>query len=260
LAPSIVATITVAVFTLPSFFQFEPRATHESVGFMPALLACVCGVLLMAGCSAALKAARHTTSLARTWRRNARAVQQPAAVRIYETSHDAPLLAMSGILRPTVWVSASVMSVLSSEELARAVQHELMHARRRDNLSKLLVLFCRFPRMRHLERAWHEAMEMAADERSVHSKSEALDLAAALVKVSRLSPCRLPDLATGFAASAAGSIPARVTRLLAWNDAMPATSHFRAFACAALVTIGVLTVTYQPILVAMHEVTEWLVR
>jgi beta-lactamase regulating signal transducer with metallopeptidase domain len=260
LSPAIAATITVALFALPSFLHFEPRAAAESVGLIPALLGCACALLLAVGAAAALRALRNTRTLTRCWATDARILQQNGAVTAYETPQRGPLLAMAGMIKPAVFVSTSVTALLSPEELKRAIAHEMMHVRRRDNLAKLIVLLCRFPAMRALERAWHEAMELAADERSVYSKAEAIDLAAALVKVSRLSPRRLPDLATGFAAPASGSVPARVTRLLAWTTPAPASPHSRLIAATAIGTLMTLAFTYQPILLAMHEFTEWLVR
>ena len=68
------------------------------------------------------------------------------------------------------------------------MNHEIAHVRRRDNLKKLLLRFVAFPRMAGLEAAWIEATEMAADDAAVLNASEALDLAAALLKLSRIRP------------------------------------------------------------------------
>ena len=64
--------------------------------------------------------------------------------------------------------------------------------RRRDNLKKLLLRFVAFPGMAGLEAAWLEATEMAADDAAVSNAGEALDLAAALIKLSRLGPVEAP--------------------------------------------------------------------
>jgi len=64
----------------------------------------------------------------------------------------------------------------------------MAHAHRRDNLKKLLFRFCAFPGMSRLEAAWCEAEEMAADDAAVASVGDALDLASALIKLSRLAP------------------------------------------------------------------------
>jgi len=87
-----------------------------------------------------------------------------------------------------VLLSDAAAAVLSPQELATALQHEMAHAHRRDNLKKLLFRFCAFPGMSRLEAAWCEAEEMAADDAAVASVGDALDLASALIKLSRLAP------------------------------------------------------------------------
>ena len=52
--------------------------------------------------------------------------------------------------------------------------------------------------MAKLEQAWSEAAEIAADNAAVSSLSQALDLASALIKISRITPVRTAVLATGF--------------------------------------------------------------
>ena len=70
-----------------------------------------------------------------------------------------------------------------------------------------------------LERAWREATEMAADDAAVSNVSEALDLAAAVIKLSRLAPLEPPaELTTALVHSPAESVNARVERLIAWSE------------------------------------------
>ena len=60
----------------------------------------------------------------------------------------------------------------------------------------------------------------AADDAAVSNQSDALDLAAALVKLSRLVPVKaVPVCSMGFVA---GSVSQRVARLLAWDEASKA--------------------------------------
>ena len=71
--------------------------------------------------------------------------------------------------------------------------------------------------MAKLESAWSQAAELAADDAAVSNLGDAVDLAAALVKLSRLVPVEAAPLCTvGFVT---GSISARVARLLAWDEA-----------------------------------------
>ena len=56
-----------------------------------------------------------------------------------------------------------------------------------DNLKKVLISATPFPGMGSIESAWREAAELAADDAAVTNRQEALDLAAALIKLSRSS-------------------------------------------------------------------------
>ena len=85
----------------------------------------------------------------------------------------------------------------------------------RDNLKKLVFRFCPFPGMAKLESAWSQAAELAADDAAVSNLNDAVDLAAALVKLSRLVPVEAAPVCTvGFVT---GSISA------AWRACLPGT-------------------------------------
>ncbi len=138
------------------------------------------------------------------------------------------------------------------------------HVRRRDNLRKLILRVVAFPGMAELENAWREATEMAADDAAVSSASEALDLAAAVIKLSRLAPLEAPaELTTALVHSPAESVNARVQRLIAWTErtASAAPGHSLKYALCVAVTVAVtMAVTYSELLVRVHTATEWLVR
>jgi hypothetical protein len=133
--------------------------------------------------------------------------------------------------------------------------------RSRDNLKKLVFRFCPFPGMARLESAWSQAAELAADDAAVANLADAVDLAAALLKLSRLVPVEVPPACTvGFVT---GSISARVARLLAWDKAgkTPSAQIQPWFvAPPILFALSCLVATYVPALALTHEVTEWLVR
>jgi len=121
-----------------------------------------------------------------------------------------------------------------------------------------------FPGMAGLENSWREAIEMAADDAAVSSASEALDLAAAVIKLSRLTPLQPPaELTTALVHSPAESLNARVERLIAWTERRQnaAPGYSRGYAlCAAVAVVATLAVTYSYVLVQVHVATEWLVR
>ena len=140
----------------------------------------------------------------------------------------------------------------------------MAHVRRRDNLKKLLLRFVAFPGMTDLEVAWLEATEMAADDAAVSIPGEALDLAAALIKLSRLGPAEPPvDLTAALVHSPVSGVNARVERLIAWNDWRCDSRQDRSpwyGVAAVLATVAVFAITYSHLLVRIHTATEWLVR
>ena len=88
-----------------------------------------------------------------------------------------------------------------------------------DNLKKVLISATPFPGMSGLESAWREAAELAADDAAVANRQDALNLAAALIKLSRSSKqWSEPALASGLV-SGSCSIRLRVGRLLEWRAA-----------------------------------------
>jgi beta-lactamase regulating signal transducer with metallopeptidase domain len=163
-----------------------------------------------------------------------------------------------------VWLSQAAEFVLTERELETALRHEVVHLRRRDNLRKLVLRLVAFPGMAELESAWREATEMAADDAAVSSASEALDLAAAVIKLSRVAPLEpSAELTTALVHSPAESVNARVERLVAWADRQqnPAKGYSLRYAlCAAAAVVITLAMTYSELLVRVHAATEWLVR
>ena len=79
-----------------------------------------------------------------------------------------------GVRKPRVLVSESAVALLSPDELRMALKHELEHMKSRDNLKRLILVFCPFPGMSKLESAWAQAAELAADDAAVSSQAEAL--------------------------------------------------------------------------------------
>lgn len=261
------AGITLAV-GVPSFLLLEPRATRESTGQMLLLLG-MCGVaLIVAGIWNAAAAWMRAARMLTEWSRDATICSTPLqwnkAIPILRTARIAPPLTAAGILRPTVWLSYGAQQVLTERELQSALKHEATHVLRWDNLRKLAMRAVAFPGMAGLERAWREAAEMAADDAAVSSASEALDLAAAVIKLSRLASLQpAGELTTGLVHSPAESVNARVARLVAWKEhrAHPADRLSAVYAlCAAATAIVLLGATYGTLLIRMHAATEWLVR
>jgi beta-lactamase regulating signal transducer with metallopeptidase domain len=257
-----VASIAITfAFVVPSFDLLEPRSIDEGMGAMPLALG-VCALLLIAcGCFRVITAQTTTSRVVARWLEGARPMEAGTQSVTFQSRREAPPLTLIGVHKPRVLVSESTVALLSHDELHIALKHELAHIQSRDNLKKLIFRFCPFPGMAKLESAWSQAAELAADDAAVSKLDDAVDLAAALVKLSRLVPVEAAPVCTvGFVT---GSIRARVTRLLAWDAAGKPGSRRNGLWYAVppvLVALVCVFATYGPALSLTHEVTEWLVR
>jgi Zn-dependent protease with chaperone function len=258
------AALVTAVFTVPSFVLLEPRSIQEPVGEIPLALGTFGAALGIIGIVNALLALRRASETISQWTRQAEPIEASTSIPVLRIARTVPAMIAAGIVRPKVLVSGAAESMLSVNEMRSALNHEVAHVRRRDNLKKLLLRFVAFPGMKTLEVAWMEASEMAADDAAVASAGEALDLAAALIKLSRLGPVESPvDLTAALVHSPASVVNARVERLIAWSEERCASERGRSLwlgVGAALATVAAFAITYSQLLVHVHTATEWLVR
>ncbi len=257
--------VTMA-FTVPSFLLLEPRSTGEAIGTAPLALGICCLLLLGAGIARAALAQLRASRALVAWL-NGSALMQPQikesgnTVPIFRTGKTAPTLTVAGVCAPKVLVSEAAIAALTARELRTALRHEIAHATRYDNLRKLLFRFSVFPAMAELEHAWSEETEMAADDAAVSSFNDALDLAAALIKVSRLGTVESSGELTMALLHSSTALRARVQRLVAWDRAQKPQSLGRwFFILPSAAAILVAAVTYGTVLTQMHAITEWLVR
>jgi BlaR1 peptidase M56 len=259
--PLAAALVVVALFTVPSFLRFEPRWDDEPVGIVALALASAGAVILILGIINALLAWMRTSRSVSSWTSGSRMLELEATVPAFQTPETAPLLAVAGLCRPKLLVSGCARRLLDPGELKVAIRHELAHVRSLDNLKKLLLRACAFPFLGALERAWLEAAEINADDEAVQDERSALDLASALLKVSRLSP-RVPgpELAMDLVSSAPGAVAARIERLLSWKPRAQPKPRFRIGVPAALVAAVAAGLAYLWVLARVHQFTEFLVR
>jgi len=259
------AVVTIAV-TVPSFLWLEPRGIDEPLGRIPLVLsACgaAWGVFGVLNVGLAVRRASRAISL---WTHAAQPVKATGDPPVLRISRPVPALVAAGIVRPLILLSEAAESALTAGELEAALHHEVAHVRQHDNLKKLLLRLLAFPGMGGLEGAWVEASEMAADEAAVSTPSEALDLAAALIKLSRLAPaCSTTDLTAALVHNhgAAFAMNARIERLIGWSEQR--NQRPRQYSpwyglAAAMATVAIFSVTYNQLLVHVHTATEWLVR
>jgi Zn-dependent protease with chaperone function len=260
--PLFASILITFALVVPSFRRMEPRSVAENVGVIAFGLGIGALLLIAYGCFRVIAVQTRTTRLVAQWLEGAYPLQvHPDSAAAFQSRRETPPLTLVGVYHPRVLVSESTVALLSQDELRVALKHELEHMKSHDNLKKLIYRFCPFPGMTRLESAWSQATELAADDAAVSNQRDAVDLAAALVKLSRLALVEAtPVCTTGFMA---GSLSERVARLLAWDERSKARRvRIRAwfvvpFAVAASLLVSI---AYSPVLTLTHEVTEWLVR
>jgi Zn-dependent protease with chaperone function len=261
LIPFALSAFLVLSLAVPAFLRFEPQRGEEEFGLPIIFFGLLSIALLSVGAWRATRAIRETRRLVRKWDNNAVATEQIAGWPAMSTAADAPPLVVAGLIRPKLYVSSSAAKILSQDELARAIAHESAHVQRYDNLKKFFLRLCCVPSTSALERQWLAAVEIAADMDAVHSRREALDLASALVKASKITAAS-PDLAMTFTADGTQLLRTRVERLLSWDDSSSKASSYRLVLTISLfAAFAVLTTPwYSTILLAVHQFSEILVR
>jgi Zn-dependent protease with chaperone function len=261
--PFALSSAVTLAFTLPSFLLLEPRSTDEAIGLAPLALGFFCILLLGAGMARATWAQLRASRALVKWLDGSTVMESGDAVPIFRTGtgNDAPTLTVAGVCAPKVLVSEAAVAALNPQELRTALRHEMAHAQRYDNLKKLLFRFSVFPGMASLEHAWSEETEMAADDAAVSSFRDALDLAAALIKVSRLGRIESSCELTTALLHSSTALSTRIRRLVTWENTHTPRIKTRWYALppAAVAAIA-LAATYSSALTRMHAVTEWLVR
>jgi Zn-dependent protease with chaperone function len=265
--PLALSSVVTLAFTLPSFLLLEPRATDEAIGIAPLALGFCCLILIGVGITRAVIAQLKASRALVKWLdgsilMESQITQSGDVVPIFRTGNNAPILTVAGVCAPKVLVSEAAVAMLNPPELRTALRHEIAHVLRYDNLKKLVFRFSTFPTMAELEHAWAEETEMAADDAAVSSFHDALDLAAALIKVSRLGSAEPPGELTMALLHSSTALKARVQRLVAWDKAPRLQASARwmyALTAAGAMVVGVV-MTYGSVLTQMHAVTEWLVR
>jgi len=257
--PLVVSVSVTFGFVLPSFLLLEPRSIYEPLGAVLVTLGLCCLSLLVWGLCRGVIAQVKTSHALAAWLSGASRIEMRTRVPVFRTDTDLPAVIVSGVWKPRILVSDAALSLLTPAELRTALNHETAHVRYFDNLRKLLFRFSAFPGMARLEAAWSEAAEMAADDAAVSNFTDALDLASALIKLSRLSPIQVSSHLT--TALLSNSLPLRLERLFAWHKKRRTEDRpKRSLYALLVVTMIVLVSTYPDLLLRVHAVTEWLVR
>ncbi len=258
--PFVAAFVLTAVFALPSFLLLEPRSANESVGAAPTALGLFFLALLAVGVVRTISVHRKTSQALAKWLDGSTLMQSEAAASVFRTAPNTPTLTVAGVTDPKILVSEAAVAALTPAELRTALRHEMAHVRSYDNLKKIVFRSCAFPGMKALEGSWSEQAELAADDAAVSNFRDALDLASALIKVSRLRSVGSPALVTAGLLHSATALGERVERLFSWKASPASCARWWYALPPTVAALAGIVMTYGATLNGMHTLTEWLVR
>jgi hypothetical protein len=256
--PLAMSALVTVVFAMPAFFLLEGKR-DEDLGTLIFFVGTV--LLLGAGLIRVVAAQVGTSRLLAEWLVESEILNSSLLVPTFLAKRSSAPLILYGICAPRIVVSETAAAVLSPKELTVAIRHETSHLRFRDNLKKFILHTIPFPGLGALERAWQEAAEFAADGAAVSSRAEALNLAAALIKLCYLAPVQEPPALTAGLVELTALVNVRVHRLLDWNTAKfhPRKTRWL-WLPLVLVALGSGIVTYSHALLLTHRLTEWFIH
>lgn len=226
--------IGTCVFAIIALWRFEARQSDEELGLIVGACATLGLLFVTAFAVRLVRMHRETRRLLSAWLSDATPLDlpqlRPLSVPAYRISTHFPVVAVVGVVRPTLVVDASVLDACSPEQLSAILAHEHGHLRRWDNLRRALFVatpdlfaWTRVgPALRDL---WRDATEEAADDVAAEAGEETrMHLADALLHVARIAQGSVANSlrASQLPASAlyrGESVERRVRRLLAPAEA-----------------------------------------
>lgn len=260
-APAMGAISVACGLVLPAFVIFEPAHDGERVGPVLIAMAAIGAIQISRMAlrfAAMLRLSRRITA---GWRRGARELpQRDWGLPTFAIDAGFPVVAVSGLARPTLFVDRQVIAACSRTELAAIAAHERAHVHAWDNARRLLLGACVGPTSAAAS-AWREAAEHAADARAADCVSRGVELAGALVKIARLAPARSFDVMALSTIHDGGTLETRIHYLLADRPApRNATAANLACGAAALASAAVAGLNWTALLSSLHGLIELAVR
>lgn len=265
-APALAGAIACGV-AVAAFLRHEPQSTVEPPGPLLLTASAIGAALLFTAMWSAGARCWSTRRFLRAANRAATRVTLPGvALPAWQLETPFPLVALAGFWRPRLLIARSVLEQMPADELQAVLKHELAHARRRDNVSQLILSATpdplRLAARLGVDRAWRQAVEDAADDLAAGDDPQArVSLASALVRVAKMTT-RQPRPSIPLLAFHDGdSIERRVRRLIDGTTAQPVVRS-RARETVAAVACGTLAAVLNAdsILLAAHAVIEWMVN
>lgn len=193
--PFLGSLIFVLAFLLPAYLLFEPYNTKEVITFKLAVPAFISAVGTAFAVYRVGGSWWKTRRLVADWLADAELIRvADAEIPVYCIRHPFPLIAVVGVFSPKMFVARQIFDSLDEKEFRAAIAHECAHLIAHDNFKRLVLGICRdslvLPFARKLDGLWAKIAESAADEYAVRTgdATTALDLAAAILKISRITP------------------------------------------------------------------------
>jgi beta-lactamase regulating signal transducer with metallopeptidase domain len=243
----------------------EPDVSGETIGWLCLAMAALCLVAWGISIGRTVRIANRSARYVDRCRKTSQEAHVEAAA-VWVIDAQAPLMALSGILKPRLLMSRNVVGSLSAEELSVAVRHESAHRESLDNLKRLIMMITPgiLPFANGfgtLERGWSRFTEWAADDRAVSGDADSsVALASALVRVSRLGVAAKSSLLATSLIGDRSDLQSRVDRLLSATT-HPTSRRWPAvvMACGAVAITGsLLRVLMDPAtLSSVHGLLEY---
>lgn len=258
LAPLTLPLVSVPLVSL-AFWRYEPVHQAEATGVALPLLAAGGAWVLAMMARRGWQCLRATGRVVRTWRQAGVPVDVPGwQGRAWVVDTQFPVVAVVGVGRGELYVSADVVRACSSAEIAAIAAHERAHVTGRDNLTRML--FALAPAARRaaarLERTWTATAEEIADLQA-RAAGDGVTLAQALVKVARLAlgATAAPPIAVS-AFIGGDDLEGRVRRLL--EPARHPGYSLRGMPIAVVVPVAIAAAVWC--LPDIHAAAEFLVK
>jgi len=194
LLPAVGAALLTLAVALPAFWIHEPRHQAEPAGPLVVVLALLASAVAGHGMIRGWRAWAATRALLRRCDLAGRSPVQSSARTVDIVGIPEPLAAVVGAWRPRVLAADCVRAACSDEEFRQVIAHETAHVKAHDNAKLLLQIISPdalawLPAGEALTERWRAAAELEADARASGADPfKRVALAAALVKVARLSP------------------------------------------------------------------------
>jgi len=261
----ILSSVFVTFLSIVSFVRFEPPGADETFGSLLIYLPIATAMLLIVGAGRLMLVLTRTRSLTNGLMVSAERLALPTHFPIpaYAVDSTFPVVAVVGVIRPKLVIARSVLAACSDQELTAVLKHEEAHLRRHDNARRLLMaslpdFLAWFPLSKHLDIAWRQAVEEAADN-AVGDESSRLSLAGALLRIARMAPPE-PLAGNELTASAFYSgapLEMRVRRLMDYAVPETVTKHHWLWSVAIFALLCFASVA---VLRPLHEIMEIAVR